>query len=76
MDRLSWRVALRRGQRDLELHAAVVGRWNAQIESEHSAAPRTIERFLEFVSTNQGSATGRCHPPGRGDTPATLTSAP
>jgi Fe-S-cluster containining protein len=54
MDRLSWRVALAREERDLELYAVVVAEWNARIEAARERPARTIAEYLDHVSDAYG----------------------
>jgi len=56
MDRLSWRVALAREQRDAELYAVVVGEWNARVEAqpERGTRARTAEQYLDYLSDAYG----------------------
>jgi Fe-S-cluster containining protein len=50
IDRLSWRVALAREQREAELYAVVVADWNARVEAAASHAPRTVEQYLDHLA--------------------------
>lgn len=50
IDRLSWRVALAREERERELHAVVVAEWNARVEAARETAPRTVEQYLDHLS--------------------------
>jgi Fe-S-cluster containining protein len=50
MDRLSWRIALEREQRERELYAVVVSEWNARVEASGELGPRTFEAYLDHLS--------------------------
>ncbi len=54
MDRLSWRIALEREQREAELHAVVVAEWNARLEAAEDRWPRTFEAYLDHVCDAYG----------------------
>jgi Fe-S-cluster containining protein len=54
MDRLSWRVALAREERDKELYAVVVAEWNARVEAERGRPARTVEQYLDHLSDAYG----------------------
>ncbi len=50
MDRLSWRTALEREQRDRELYAVVASEWNARVEAVGELGPRTFGAYLDHLS--------------------------
>ncbi|HEY6002422.1 MAG TPA: YkgJ family cysteine cluster protein [Anaeromyxobacter sp.] len=61
MDRLSWRVALAREERERELYAVVVAEWNARVEAERGRPARTVERYLDHLSDAYGWITRMRH---------------
>jgi Fe-S-cluster containining protein len=74
MDRLSWRVALAREERDMELYAVVVAEWNARVEADREKPPRTVEQYLDHLSDAYGWITKmrRTLPPGESAGPGLL----
>jgi Fe-S-cluster containining protein len=67
IDRLSWRVALLREQREVDLYAVVVGEWNARVEAANGHGPHTVERFLEHVCDAYAWITRMRHALGPGE---------